>query len=276
MSIDDKKETEVESRIIEVTRTEAEKELQQRTEELAAEKQKLQDQLTTALKRAEDLESERDTKVDEYNTIVTERDEVVGKLQTIAEKTFESEKAIRVKTMTDNRVPQEKIDEILEKVKSPADLDQWDYTISLLSDTYKVMQERDAEAEKTRLAAEEEAKGTGTPPTSSTPATPPKASVVSLPDGGSDKYKFENARIGVDTLYERAAAGDKEAERKLGQLWELVGPTIRNKRIAFGVSQCPMCKGGIQQNEVCPYCGFDPTSHISKGVEFWPAILSGV
>jgi len=269
MSTDDGKEvSKIEERIIEVTRTQAEKELQERTEELAAEKQKLQDQLTVALKKAEDLEAEKTTKAEEYDVLVTERDDVVGKLQIIVEKTFEDEIAKRVKVMTDNKVPQEKIDEVIEKVKTPADLDQWDYTISLLSDTYRVMREREEEAAK--VAVEAAAKG-GTTPTP-TPSSPPKASVVSLPQSGSDKYKFDNARVGIDALYKRSAEGDKEAELMLGRLWELVAPTIRKQRVAFGVSQCPMCKGGIQQDEVCPYCGFDPTSHISKGVEFWGGI----
>ena len=80
--------------------------------------------------------------------------------------------------------------------------------------------------------------------------------VITLEQKPKD-YVYQSKREAIDDLYAKMAAGDKEAEKKLDELWKLAVKKLKEAPTAFSVEQCPRCGGGIYQGTVCPYCGWD-------------------
>lgn len=267
--------------IVDVNRSAIEKEQQDAITQLEIEKSKLNDQLQTTIEKLESTEGERDEKKDEWEALEKERDGLKSQLKEIADIKFGEEKAKRLKVLEDSGVPEEKIKELAERITGPKELDDLDWSITYLSEQFQKAQ---AEVEKATGAAGSPEEGnvptlpegkvpegiTYPPKPVTTPGSPPGGSVVKLPDASTKgKWEFETAREGIDTLYAEAAKGNTEAARLLDQLWARFAPTIRKTKIAFGITECPVCSGGILKDETCPYCDFDPAKYTARGGEFW-------
>jgi hypothetical protein len=250
--------------LVQVDRSRIEKELQDKLEKEAVEKSKLNDQLLTYQKQLEELKQKDEAKTKEYDEILKERDETKGKLQEIAMAKFNEVKTARLKMLQDSGLPEEKIKEFNDKIKTPKDLDEMDFVLKILGEQFA---KRQAEDEK---KTEEDQKKGAADARKINPQDPPKGSVVGLPPVKTNSGKiYETPREAIDTLYEKVAKGDKEAEKDLNALWSKFIPTLKKQRMAFGVAECPTCGAGILEGEKCWMCGFDPAKWRSTGGEIF-------
>jgi hypothetical protein len=234
------------------------KEVEKKTIEL--EKTKLNDALLEAQKKAKEMEERDQAKSKEYEDILKERDETRAKLQEIAMAKFNEVKTARLTSLKTAGLPDDKIKEFDEKIKTPKDLDEMDFVLKIIGEQFvKAQEERDKDAKT----------GDQKPPKSN-PENPPAGSKVRLPEPAPRKGKiYQNPREAVEALYKGEAEGDKEAASDLNKLWEKFIPTIKNKMTTFGISECPNCGAGIQQGEKCWYCGFDPVKWRASGGEIF-------
>lgn len=251
---DDKKVIEkVTQHVVKVVRDEKEKELQEAIDKEQKEKDDLNEEVRKLREQIEGLETEKKTKTEEYDTLKTQHDEKETKLVGIAQKEFERRKDTYIVQMTEAGLEQEKIDEIKENIKSPADLDSAEMYLTLIPNLLRKKEEDekkegDEEQEKKDLQDKKD-----------------KASLEDQPEGGGvveldqkpGEYVYDSYREAIDDLYAKVATGDKEAEKKLNEIWKLAVKKLKEAPTAFSVFECPRCGGGIYGGTVCPYCGWD-------------------
>lgn len=268
-------EEKIENVVIKVDRSPVEKDLQTELQEKEAALRKMQEELAQKTQELEKLKEGSK----EFEDLKKERDELKTKLQEIALAKFNEVKQQTLEKMRRAGIPDEQIEEFDEKIQTPEDLDNVRWTFEILGQQIEKARKEREEEEKNKQQTEEEGKDddgkggeektTAKPPDT---ANPPQGSVVNLPRPQEKKWVYSSARVAIDDLYAKLAKGGdeaKEAEKILDQLWAKLKPTLEKMRTTFGITQCPVCGGGILKGEVCPYCGFDPTMYRARGGEFW-------
>lgn len=286
----------VEERVhkVEVGRSPVERELTEEKVKAELEKQKLVTDLDAANKKIEELEGTQTTKGKEYETLVAERDQYRDELTAIALEKFQKEKADLLESLKVSGLNEEKLKEIDDKMVGPNEYEQMKWTFAYLQEQLEkgaaaAATAATAEAEKAmahfKLSAEEWAalseneKKTKLaempadvpavePEKGVKPTDPPQGSVVQLeaPKVTGPK-EYASYREMVDDLYNKAAAGDKVAERQLKQLWDKLPGTIKELSPTFTIVECPRCKNGVIKGEKCPYCDWDPEDFSRRGGE---------
>jgi len=253
-----------ENLVVQVNRSNIEKELQSELEKKEADKTALNNKLLESEKMLKELQVKDAAKTTEYSDILKERDEVKKQLQEIALAKFNEVKTARLKTLQTAGLPEDKIKEFTEKIKTPQDLDEMDFVLQIIGDQFAK-----AQADRDKAKVEEEKKAGDPKSPESTPQNPPKGSTVKLPERDKKGKLYQNPREAVDDLYDRAAKGDKDAEKDLTILWKAFIPALKKKKASFGITQCPTCGAGILEGEKCWMCGFDPEKWKTSGGEIF-------
>jgi len=239
--------------VVKVVRDEKEKELQDAIDKEQKEKDDLNEEVRTLREQIQTLEGDKKTKTEEYDTLKTQHNEKEQKLVEIAQKEFEKRKDSYISQMEEAGLETEKIEEIKEQLKTPADLEQGEMYLTLIPNLLRKgmeeeekkeevkQEEKDLQKKKDEVSLELQKEGGG---------------VIPL-DQKSKEYVYDTYREGIDDLYARVAKGDKEAEKKLDGIWKLAVKQLKEAPTAFEVHQCQRCGGGIYAGSVCPYCGWD-------------------
>lgn len=289
--------------VVEVDRSPEIETINKQLQEREAELKKLQEQFAETSKSLEGYMTQEKEKDEKYTNLETQFNDAKTKLQEIAHAEFVKVKNEKLEILKNSNVSEERIAEFDEKIKEPADLDQVDWMLATLTDSYVKAQEAEkerlaqeekakeeaaaAEAEKAKADAEtttataqdlvdelkEEVKDDVSMP-NTTPSNPPKHSVATTqPQDAPSKWEYSTAREAIDDLYDKIAEGGKEGEEAqsmIDRLWARLATDLKkNQNLGFSVSQCPICKGGIVEGEKCPYCDFDPALFRAKGGEMW-------
>jgi len=251
-------------------RTKIEKELQEKLEAEKIEKKTINDQLTNTMKELDELKKAEQEKTEKFKSLEEEAKKNKDRLTEIAMKEFNRRKDMYVDTMKQSGLEEEKLNEIVEKIKTPKDLDDAEIYLTLIPQLInKSNAERDEIAKKAeddaKAKAEEEAKATAL---ASQGAEKKKAGGVVPLDQKEKDGVYNSYREGIDDLYQKAAKGDPKAKEQLNALWKMGVKLLKEGKGAFGISECPRCGGGIKQGEICPYCGFDPATYIQPRSNF--------
>lgn len=245
-------------------RTQIEKDLQTQLEKEKTEKAALNTKITEQEKALDELKKTEQGQTAKYTELEVEAKKSKDKLAEIAMKEFNRRKDIYVDTMKKAGLPDEKIAEVSEKVKTPKDLDDAEVYLTMIPELIKKAEEdrknaTDAEAKK---KIDDEIAKNKSGQTNTGADTKKGGGVTKLEGDKSQEGIYQSYREGVDDLYARRAKGDKNAEAQIKGLWELGIKKLKEMRINFGISECPRCHGGIKEGEICPYCGFDPATYI--------------
>jgi DNA repair exonuclease SbcCD ATPase subunit len=279
--------------VVEVDRSPEVESINKQLQEKEAQLKKLQEDFATTSKQLEEYMTKDKTKDEKFTELETKFNEARTQLKEIAQAEFEKVKTEKIELLKKANVPEERVNEFVEKVKEPADLDQIDWMLATLADSFvkaETARRKEAEEEAAKLKEEEEAAKKAEEEAkkleeeqkeeeeinmpSNTPANPPKHSTVTTPQpDAKGKWEYTTAREAIEDLYDKVASGGpdaKEAQRLIDGLWEKFAGTLKkNQSIGFAVSQCPVCQAGIVEGENCPYCEFDPVLFKAKGGELW-------
>lgn len=295
---DPKKTVTEENVIIGVDRSKIEKEQAEELEKRAGKIAVLQKQYEDSVKELQVLKDKNQQDSTRFKEIEDDRDQLKDQLREIALTKFNQDKKVVLEKVS-KVLPPEKIKELEEQIKAPADLQSIGYALNILEEMQKSTDERKKEGQTTTDddkskagAAISNITGTnqndstqttqedgvvdfdsiaGQQQSSSSPQKPPGGSVVKQPSEPDKRTVFKSAKDAIDTLYDRVRKGDKDAEKTLNQLWEKAFQTIKKKygTLEMAVTECPVCGTGIEANTICPNCGFDPKNYIARGGEFW-------
>lgn len=206
------------------------------------------EQLQTELSALKTEKTALQTKYDQAIADKTATEEAKADLEAqlaeLSRQELEKEKEKLVAVMKEAKVPDEKIKFVQDKIQTPADLERVNTIVTDLVGMIKAAQ---------------------TPETPETPTPPAKPTGrATLPPTPTTPVGFENAKAMVDDLYDRAAKGDKEAERQLKKLWEQWGIGEKKQLTRLSISECLGCHAGIPTDAAqCPFCGWKK----SKGME---------
>ena len=200
-----------------------------------------------------ELEGRPEISTEDYDKLIAERDDFKAKIEVLALKEFEVEKAKRIEQVKKAfGEDAEEVGKFDEMIKDPRDLKRVDVLLEILLSS---MQKSKEEGE-----GEVAGKPAATKPKEGTPAKPPKSVSKLVPPAVKGK-EFENEKELVDYYYRQLGSTNaeerKEAQRIVDTWRKLLTEKLRtDRRLSFAVVGCPRCEAGIKEGELCPYCGW--------------------
>ena len=265
---------------IQVDRTKIEKELQEKAEKERLAREKAEAEKEELNKKLAELQSTLDSKEEaekltkeELEKIKKERDEIKDKLAEIAKRSFEERRNKYIEQLENSGLEQEKIEEIKNSIKTPADLDRAEIYLTIIPELLARGAEADAQANDD---GSDEGNNDGDDNQDDKKAIDDVESRQNLKGGGtvplgqpskSGKWVFKDYREAIKSIRQRMndpkdPVKQKEAKQMYDKLWEMAWNKLKKMPDAFTIVQCPICGAGILKGEKCPDCGFDPNDYI--------------
>jgi chromosome segregation ATPase len=260
---------------ITVDKSTREEELQQQLEKEKTDKLTANKKLEELNTEVEDLKKAGKDKEEEYEEKLTEMQGYKDQVHDLAIKAFDRKKDTYNTKLTESGMEKEKIDEIMEGIQKPDDLDNAEMYLTLISDMMGKAQEDIDAAEKEKADAQEAAQAAQNDPVAEQAkldklaeqanADAQGGGVVNLDIPTDATGNYPSHIEAIDDLYSKLVKGDKKAIKELKGLWVLAIKKLKEERVDFSVSQCPRCGGGMDEKGVCPYCGFTQDDYLYKG-----------
>lgn len=261
--------------IVDVKRGVTEKELTEdlmkeraETEKERTEKEKLVEQLDELNKELQNMKDTKEQDDTKFTDLEKEKTDAVDKLTAIALEEFEKEKDAKMNKLLEAGLPEEKVDELKERIQSPLDFEVQQFYLDFITEQLEKGKQAEVDAQQqAQQVADDVAAKEGT-----TVQSPPVDSQVPLvaPKEG-EPTEFETYKDMMDDISRRRAEGDPKAEAEYNALWEKAGPTLKQmmrEGSGFTVIGCPRCDKGIfKRMQKCPYCGFDLVEFRVQGGE---------